>query len=134
LTPKKVTETIYVNVNKFKNILIFRLAEIRRLIFSIYSKSGELGTFFFTKILRIRRNHIFQVEKMRKFRTPFRPSDQNLDDWGMLSGRSEWTHAIGLLLCLQYKYCIVALRQRVRSSFEFVFSPIATPLDCRCNL
>jgi hypothetical protein len=44
---------------------------------------------------------------MRKFRTPFRPSDRNLDDWGMLSGRSEWTHAIGLRLCLQYKYCIV---------------------------
>ncbi len=95
------------NVNKFKNILIFRLAEIRRLSFSIYSKSGALGTFFFTKILRIRRNHIFQVEKMRNFRTPFRPSDRNLDDWGMLSGRSEWTHAIGLLLCLQYKYCFV---------------------------
>ncbi len=95
------------NVNKFKNIFIFRLAEIRRLSFSIYPKSGELGTLFFTKILWIRRNRIFQVEKMRKFRTPFRPSDRNLDDWGMLSGRSEWTHAIGLLLCLQYKYCFV---------------------------
>lgn len=120
-------------VNKFKNILLFRQAEIRRLSFSIYSKSGELETFFFfsQKSFGYVEIIFFRSKKCENLERRFdRPIEIWTTEGCFLVDPSEHTLLAFSSVCSINTALLIELL-RVCRSFEFVFSPIAIPLDCR---
>jgi hypothetical protein len=65
----KPEKTVFFNKKKFFYILAtcWNFADLE---FYVFSKSGELGAFFFTKILSMCQNHIFRLKKCEK--SPFK--------------------------------------------------------------